>query len=246
MTSSVSKPVWVVIPAAGVGKRMQLELPKQYLRINNKTVIEHTLDCFFDHEHVAGVVVALNLSDPYWKDLEVHSKDKPLYTVDGGENRSDSVIRGLDFLNDTIGLDKDSWVMVHDAVRPCLNKSDIDSLLTLCDSEVIGGLLASPVRDTMKRAVENSKNAKEKKVLATESRENLWHAQTPQMFRLDELKNSLQHCKDQNLTITDESSAMENIGHQPILVEGSHNNIKVTHPSDFELVTLLLSNKRDI
>ncbi|MCL4168904.1 UNVERIFIED_CONTAM: hypothetical protein GTU68_021709, partial [Idotea baltica] len=204
---------------------------------------EHTLDVFFEHEQVAGVVVVLHPNDPYWKELNIQSKGKVLYTVSGGENRSDSVMQGLQYLKNEIGLDADSWVMVHDSVRPCLLKTDIDVLLRICNDASIGGILASPVRDTMKRVGIDLINTNKNKVLSTESRENLWHALTPQVFRLDDLNNALKYCEDNDLAITDESSAMENMGHQPELVEGSHNNIKITHPSDIELATFFLDSK---
>ncbi|MCL4115020.1 UNVERIFIED_CONTAM: hypothetical protein GTU68_036134 [Idotea baltica] len=222
---------------------MLLDFPKQYLKINDKTVIEHTLDIFFNHDQVAGVVVVLHPSDPYWRDLNISSINKPLYTVNGGENRSDSVIQGLKCLQEEVGIKNNSWVMVHDSVRPCLLQTDIDSLLELRVDESVGGILASPVRDTMKRVNANLKHNK-KKVLATEPRENLWHAMTPQMFRLGDLSNALLHCREKNVNITDESSAMENMNYQPELVEGSHNNIKITHPSDIALAKFFLSEKK--
>ena len=232
--------VWVVIPAAGIGKRMQSDIPKQYLKINNKTVLEHTLNCFLTHDEVAGIIVVLNSDDYYWKTIKLSSNhDKPIYTVEGGKERSDSVMQGLDYLLMVEQLAKDSWVMVHDAARPCLIEKDINSLLSIRSNNTVGGILASPVRDTMKRSV-NNKNSKNV-ISNTESRDNLWHALTPQMFRIGELKSAIYHCLEKGITITDESSALEATGKEVELVEGSMNNIKITQQSDFEMATLLLN-----
>ena len=236
-------PVWVVIPAAGSGQRMQSELPKQYLKIHNKTLIEHTLDCFLEHDQVAGVIVVLSASDNCWQSLNIKSKSKPLLTVQGGSNRSDSVMQGLNYLDQINNVSESSWVLVHDAARPCLSKVDIDSLLAIRGTDCVGGLLASPVRDTMKRVVISEKNKQIKTVSQTESRENLWHAMTPQMFRLGALRNALEQCINKGLDVTDESSAMEFIGEKPIIVESIHNNIKVTLPSDIALAEFILSTK---
>lgn len=235
--------VWVVIPAAGSGQRMQSEVPKQYLKIHDKTVIEHTLDCFLQHDQIAGFVVVLSPDDHYWQSLNITDelKSKPIFTVEGGSDRCDSVMQGLKFLDETVEVPMESWVMVHDAARPCLSKTDIDSLLVIRDIDCIGGLLASPVRDTMKRAVTRESTDDVKVVSHTESRENLWHALTPQMFRLGSLRNALRHCQSKRLSVTDECSAMEQIGEQPIIVESIHNNIKITHPNDIALATFLLS-----
>jgi len=232
------KKVWVVIPAAGIGKRMQSDIPKQYLKINDKPVLEHTLNCFLFHPDVAGIIVVLNTDDYYWKNIKLSSShDKPIYTVEGGKERSDSVMQGLDYLSMVEQLPDDSWVMVHDAARPCLVDKDINSLLSIRAENNVGGILASPVRDTMKRAVSN-----ESIIFNTESRDDLWHALTPQLFRIGELKDAINHCLEKNITITDESSALEAMGKEVELVEGSMNNIKITQQSDFEMATLLLTS----
>ena len=165
----------------------------------------------------------------------------------GGSDRSDSVMEGLKYLEKIKKISKISWVIVHDAARPCLSREDLDAVLAIRETETIGGLLASPVRDTMKRSVifeiaeANSEISSINVVSHTESRKNLWHALTPQIFRLGALQNALSYCQNQRFEITDESSAMEYIGEKPLIVESIHNNIKVTHPSDFQLATFLLS-----
>ena len=233
--------VWVVIPAAGIGKRMQSDIPKQYLTINDKTILEHTLNCFTSHPDVAGIIVILSSDDYYWKKIKLSAEasKKPLYTVEGGKERSDSVMQGLDYLAMVERLDEKSWVMVHDAARPCLLKKDIDRLLSIRSDSCVGGILASPVRDTMKRAVVGE-NAGKNIISQTESRENLWHALTPQLFRLGEVKEALETCLEKGIVITDEASALEVMDKQVELVEGSSNNIKITQAADLELATLLL------
>ena len=233
--------VWVVIPAAGIGKRMQSDIPKQYLTINDKTILEHTLNCFTSHPDVAGIIVILSSDDYYWKKIKLSAEasKKPLYTVEGGKERSDSVMQGLDYLAMVERLDEKSWVMVHDAARPCLLKKDIDRLLSIRSDSCVGGILASPVRDTMKRALVGE-NAGKNIISQTESRENLWHALTPQLFRLGEVKEALETCLEKGIVITDEASALEAMDKQVELVEGSSNNIKITQAADLELATLLL------
>ncbi len=241
---SKQKKVWVVIPAAGIGKRMQSETPKQYIKINGKTILEHTLDCFISHPEVAGCVVALASEDPYWKSLNIHKTlgQFPLYTVEGGDERSDSVEQALDYLSVVEQLSDESWVMVHDAARPCLNQQDIRLLLSLkSEKNSHGGILASPVRDTMKRAKPDQTT-----ISKTESRDNLWHALTPQLFKLGELTSALRYCVETDVVVTDEASAMEAKNYTVSLVEGNSSNIKVTRPADLELATWLLSRKGEI
>jgi len=244
MTNTDSQSVWVVIPAAGIGKRMQNDIPKQYLKINNKTIIEHTLDCFISHPAIAGVIVVLNTDDFYWKKNKLNTKPSqiPIYTVEGGSERSDSVMQGLDYLLMVERLSEDSWVMVHDAARPCLLKTDIDKLLAIRNESCVGGILASLVRDTMKRAIEKNIVKTNARISHTESRENLWHALTPQLFKLGELKNALEDCLEKGIAVTDEASAMEALGKQVELVEGSMSNLKITQPEDLVLAELLLGS----
>jgi 2-C-methyl-D-erythritol 4-phosphate cytidylyltransferase len=232
--------VWVVVPAAGIGKRMQSEIPKQYIKIKGKTILEHTLDCFINHPEVAGCVVALASEDPYWKSLSVHASegDFPLYSVEGGDERSESVAQALEYLSVVGKLKEDSWVMVHDAARPCLSQQDITRLLSLKSEDGNGGILASPVRDTMKRA-----KSGQAIISHTESRDDLWHALTPQLFKLGELTTALEYCFENGIDVTDEASAMEAKNYKVSLIEGDSSNIKVTRPADIELATWLLSQK---
>jgi 2-C-methyl-D-erythritol 4-phosphate cytidylyltransferase len=222
---------WAVIPAAGAGKRMQSDIPKQYLQINGKPIIEYTLEVFTKHPDIESVIVAISDTDEYWGELPV-SKHPKVKTTGGGIERCHSVMNCLDYLSDI--ADESNWVLVHDAARPCLKSTDIDKLINDV-SGTDGGLLALPVRDTMKRS--NDRHVSE-----TVSREGLWHALTPQMFRLHNLQLALKAVIDSGELVTDESLAMERAGYRPLLVEGRPDNIKVTHNEDLYLATLYLTS----
>lgn len=230
-------PVWVVIPAAGVGARMQADRPKQYLSLAGKTVIEHTIACFTSHPAVAGIVVAVSVGDPYWQAMAARFTDA-IYPVPGGAERSGSVLNGLSYLRDGLQLPDKTQVLVHDAARPCLLRDDMNKLLSAGMNHTDGALLAMPVRDTMKRAV-----AGEQCVACTENRENLWHALTPQMAGLGVLTSALESAARHDVEITDEASALEYVGLQPLLVEGQASNIKITRPADLALAAFFLSQK---
>ncbi len=230
----MSNKVWVVIPAAGVGSRMQADRPKQYLPLAGKTVIEHTLACFDTHPAVEGIVVSIGDDDPYW--LELPRDGRKVFTASGGKERADSVLNGLNYLLETLGIKPETWVLVHDAARPCLHRTDLDKLLAVRDGhEAAGALLAVPVRDTMKRAQPDSPH-----VSHTEERNGLWHALTPQMAQLGVLQEALAHALKKGVSITDEASALEYAGLHPMLVEGDARNIKITRPADLALAEFFL------
>ena len=241
-----SVPFWVIIPAAGLGQRMQSEIPKQYLKINNKTVIEHTLECFINHPKIAGVVVVKHSEDSYWDQLHYKFQTTPVFTTEGGVDRNDSVLQGIKYLMNIKQLAADTWVMVHDAARPCLPKTDIDALLSIRQSDCIGGILASPVRDTMKRVSKINEDQSDSLMVShTESREGLWHALTPQMFRLSKLFEAIRYCQNNNIMVTDDCSAMAALGLNPIIVEVSHNNIKVTYADDIALASFFIKQNNN-
>jgi len=227
----------VVVPAAGIGKRMQADCPKQYLHIAGKTIIEHTLTNLLEHNQVKRVIVVLNANDQSFAQLAIASHPR-IEVVEGGQERCDSVLAGLNYLRED-----EEWVLVHDAARPCLAKSDLTALLQLADQGNIGGILASPVRDTMKRAYFSKKN-EQSFIEHTESRENLWHALTPQFFNCVTLRRALDEAIKQNATITDEASAIEYIGEKVILVEGRASNIKITQPEDLLLAEFYLTRQQ--
>lgn len=222
---------WAVIPAAGIGRRMGAERPKQYLELLGRSVIEHSLERFLSHPRIDGVVVALHPDDRYWAGLRIQAQ-KPLLTVTGGAERCDSVLRALQALRGRAAAE--DWVLVHDAARPCLHPADIDRLLAALDDDPVGGILATPVRDTMKRDDGAGRIAR------TEERTGLWHALTPQMFRLGRLLEALEQARAAGALVTDEASAMERLGERPRLVEGRGDNLKITHPEDLAHAELIL------
>jgi len=217
---------WAVIPAAGVGARMAADRPKQYLQLGGQTILEHSLDCFLDHPCVKGVVVSVAADDPYWPGLRC-ANDPRIQRAAGGQERADSVLNALLLLHAQGAADSD-WVLVHDAARPNLARSDLDRLLAELADDPVGGLLAVPARDTLKRA-----DAKGR-VTATIDRSTVWQAYTPQMFRLGALHRALADSLVADVAITDESSAIEWAGQAPRLIEGRSDNIKVTRPEDLE------------
>ena len=236
-----TKQFWAIVPAAGVGKRMLADRPKQYLTLQNKTVIEHTLDKLLSLNEISGVVLSISETDEYWPELKYHS-DKPVLITHGGKERSDSVLNALTFLNNKLSETENTWVLVHDAARPCVRKDDIQKLIKQGSLSDDGGLLALPVRDTMKRSAPSTSDDKDK-IQETVDRNGLWHALTPQMFKLDILYKALCDAQKNNSSITDDASAMELAGYKPILVEGHEDNIKITRAFDLQLAHLFLANQ---
>lgn len=223
-----------MIPAAGIGTRMGMDTPKQYLKLCGKCILEYTLELFCMHERIEGVIVVLAENDTYWETLPAAS-NKKIQTTIGGVERCHSVQNGLKMLKDIAS--PDDWVMVHDAARPCLHIDDIDKLIQTMNAQSIGGILAIPVRDTMKRTGTINE------VTETVSREGLWHALTPQMFQLSMLDSALEMAISNNVLVTDEAQAIEMTGERPVLVEGHPDNIKITHQSDLPLAELFLSRR---
>ncbi len=219
---------WAVVPAAGVGKRMGSDRPKQYLSLQGKPIIQHTLERLAA-TGIKGMVIALSTTDPYWQDVQL---SVPVMRVAGGVERFHSVLNGLHYLQQYAS--SDDWVLVHDAARPCVRVEDIQRLMHNLATHPVGGLLALPVRDTMKRS--DTENA----IVKTISREQLWHALTPQMFRLQMLIKALEMVLTQQKTVTDDAQAIELLGEKPVLITGHADNIKITHPQDLQLAELFL------
>lgn len=226
--------VWAVVPAAGIGSRMRSDKPKQYLLLNNKPVLQHTLERLASHPQIKGIVVALADNDPWWPDLNLEL-DCELLLAKGGSERADSVLSALHAL--AMHTEDDPWVMVHDAARPCLRHEDIDGMLSTLMTHQVGGILGVPVTDTVKRA--DNQNT----IVETVDRHGLWRAATPQMFHLKLLSKSLEVAAKQGLTVTDEASAMELAGWQPMMVEGHQDNIKITVPQDLALAALFMQQQ---
>ncbi len=226
---------WALVPAAGVGARMGGAIPKQYLELAGRPLMAHTLEVLLGHPRLGGVMVVLGAGDAWWPTLGMVDRDGLMVTV-GGAERCHSVVNGLAALA-AAGAGDDDWVLVHDAARPCLRRTDVSRLMDELAGHAVGGLLGLPVRDTMKRADANGA------VQGTVSREGLWHALTPQMFRLGPLRAALEVALAVGGMVTDEAEAMERAGHRPCLVEGSPDNIKVTHPADLALAALYLEER---
>lgn len=223
---------WVVVPAAGIGSRMQADRPKQYLPLADTTVLEYTLNQLLSHPRVRGVIVSLAEYDQYWPDLSIAS-DPRVIAVAGGEERCHSVLNGLKKMMTYAG--PADWVMVHDVARPCLSHSELDSLFSAAETATVDGfVLGVPVRDTMKQTTQQGV------VETSPDRSRLWHAFTPQMFRLGELLAAIDTCLQQGMQVTDEASAMEQCGHSVQMVAGSANNIKITRPEDLPLAEFIL------
>lgn len=230
--SSSTPAFWVVIPAAGVGRRMGAERPKQYLEVAGRTIIEHTLSRFLEFPGLQRIVVALGEQDSYWP-LLTCSSDTRIERVNGGHERADSVYNALLALR-TRAVDTD-WMLVHDAARPCLARDDLARLIDGLRDHPVGGILATPARDTMKRVNDAGE------IEVTVDRATLWHAQTPQMFRFGPLLQSLQLARQRGWTLTDEASALEQAGLRPRVVEGCADNIKITCPEDLAYAEWLLN-----
>lgn len=213
---------------------MGAAVPKQYLQLQNSTVLEASLSCFLRHPDIVGVVVALHENDNMFSKLEI-SSDKPIHTVVGGDTRAHSVNVALNKVKKISA--KNDFVLVHDAVRPCLSEADLDLLIHQLQDDEVGGILATPISDTIKQAKQNCADLE---VSNTVDRTHLWKAMTPQMFRLDVLHKALNYCFDNNLKATDEASAVEAIGLSVKLIEGRSDNIKITRPEDLHLAELIM------
>jgi len=224
---------WAIVPAAGSGSRMAADIPKQYLKILGKTILEHTVERLASHPQISGVVVAIAADDKHFSTLSFNT-DKPVIKTLGGAERCHSVKNAL--YEVTRHAKDQDWILVHDAARPCLRHEDLDKLFKILSSHMVGGLLGYPVKDTMKRADDKLR------VAETVDRSHLWHALTPQMFRLHLIKKVLNDSIAKGIVVTDESSAMEQAGYQPKLVEGHADNIKITTPEDLAVAEALLSH----
>jgi 2-C-methyl-D-erythritol 4-phosphate cytidylyltransferase len=215
---------------------MTAEIPKQYLPLRGRTIIEHTLGRFLSHPRIAGVVVAVAADDTIWPTLGVAGHPR-IRRIAGGAERCHSVLNALKALASS-GCGGD-WALVHDAARPCLRGGDIDAMLGALSDHPVGGILAVPVRDTMKRA--NGSHT----ITATVDRTGLWHALTPQMFRVAPLADAIERALESGVVVTDEAQAMELAGQAPKLVEGHADNIKITRPQDLALAELYLRYQED-
>lgn len=232
---------WAVIPAAGIGSRFGSQTPKQYLKLLDKTILEHTIEKFLQCDWIEGVVVAIRDDDPFWSKLSVATHSRVINVIGGGE-RADSVLNGLSHLS-SIAAEHD-WVLVHDAARPCITKQQLNAMKSALENEAVGGIMAQPASDTIKvsEAPNSVSQTELSSVQSTIDRNHVWLAQTPQMFRLSTLKNALEVAFNNNQLVTDEASAIELSGLAVKLFPGSRNNIKITVRDDLPLAEAIIKN----
>jgi len=216
-----------VIAAAGIGKRVGANIPKQYLPLLGKTIIEHSIAPFLNHPDIKKVIVSIAENDLWFAQLAV-AKNPKVKVVIGGKERVDSVLCALKV------LPQEGYVLVHDAARPCIKGTDIDKLINTAVHSKHGAILGTRVRDTMKRSDSDGH------ISHTVSRTNLWHALTPQMFENKVLINAIESAEFPQ-QITDEASAMEMAGFTVAIIEGRSDNLKVTREEDLTLAELYLS-----
>ena len=224
---------YAIVPAAGSGSRFGAEKPKQYLDLLGRPLIYHSLAALTACPDIERVWVVLAPDDPWWPRYDWSGLGAKLETLRcGGATRAASVANGLQAAA-MVAAD-DDWVLVHDAARPCLSAAMLDRLFAELADDPVGGLLAVPVADTLKRA------DGEQRVAATEPRDGLWQAQTPQMFRYGRLQKSLEN----QMAVTDEAGAIEALGLKPKLVRGDATNLKVTWPADLALAAMILRARK--
>lgn len=231
----VSETLYAVVPAAGIGTRMGAEIPKQYLELQGKTILQHTLQTLTAFYSLEKIMVPISANDQWFANQPASNHEK-IQTCQGGSERFESVLNGLNALIDQ-GAELDAWVMVHDVARPCIFPSDLEKLFSARSEQ--GAILALEVRDTMKRTDD------EGRIIDTVERKHLWHALTPQLAPLGVLRDAISKCVSDGVSITDEASALEYVGLKPIAVAGHPSNIKVTRPEDLELAAFFLSHSDD-
>ncbi len=232
---------WAVVPAAGTGSRLNPDIPKQYLSLDGQTVLERSLARLDALAMISATVLVLRAGDNRADSLFEAGADtraRQMIRGEGGDDRCQSVLNGLYQLKSR--AESSDWVLVHDAARPCVRVADMLRLLEVVAEHPVGGLLAVPVTDTLKQADD------ERRVHRTIDRRRLWAAQTPQVFRYGLLLEALQQATTRGYAVTDESSAMELAGHQPVIVQGSPDNIKITWPHDLALASLMLRSQDEM
>lgn len=216
-----------IIPAAGIGRRFGTQCPKQYWQIQGKTILEHSLSKFLYHPKIEKIVVVIHPEDKLWPQFRYEAYFDKVITAVGGVERCHSVLNGLHALAPF--SQAQDWVLVHDAVRPCVRISDIDKLISSVENHPIGGILGMRVSDTLKRTNEQNQ------IVNTLNRENIWQALTPQMFRMEILFQALEKSVQNKNPVTDEAAAIESLGFIPLIIQGHRENIKITHNEDLAL-----------
>ncbi|REC94257.1 2-C-methyl-D-erythritol 4-phosphate cytidylyltransferase [Kushneria indalinina] len=231
----MSAPQWLIVPAAGRGTRMRAACPKQYLLLDDRAVLACTLARLHEAFPEATLLLCLDAEDQWF-----HESMVPFarwQRLDGGDERVDSVRAGIDWL--AAHAHSDDWVLIHDVARPCVTVADLHHLLETIRHDPVGGLLAAPVTDTLKRQDTHQR------VEATVARQGLWRAMTPQGFRYGVLREAFEQAASEHFLMTDEASGVEQLGHAPLLVTGRSDNLKITHPEDLALVAQILRAQQD-
>lgn len=222
----------IIIPAAGAGNRMASAIPKQYLPLCGKPILSHSIQTFFSCPRIASINLALSAEDFFWRSLTLDSNSRLVLHYTGGDTRAQTVLNTLEAMRPNVA--EDDWILVHDAARPGLTSALLNQLLDTLEHDAVGGLLALPLADTLKQS-----NA-DQRVEKTIPREQLWQAQTPQMFRFSLLQKAL---ADFEGSPTDEAQAVEAMGLRPKLVVGSMRNMKITYPQDLQLMEILMQKE---
>lgn len=234
--TSLSPVIYPLIVAAGVGKRFGTAVPKQYTQIRGETVLQHSVKAISHLVGLAACYVVISAEDNIAQSLNFAV---PVTFVVGGMERMHSVFHGVKAIWQGCPKPDNTWVMIHDAARPCVKPCDIQRLIQQSTTHSAGGILAVPVRDTVKQSQPNNGINYSK---ATIDRNTLWLAQTPQIFPLEKLYHYLKQAIEQAIPFTDEASLFEYFGEYPLLIEGSHSNIKLTFPEDLVFAEVFLAN----
>ena len=225
---------FLVVPASGIGHRMNSTIPKQYIILENGlTILDQCLNTILSNDLISGFIVALDKKDSYFKTSEFAKDPKLISIATGGKERFHSVLNTLNALDQT--AKPNDWVLVHDAVRPCIRKEDINKLIEELADDKVGGILANRIVDTVKQKNNGG-------LVSTIDRQKLYIAQTPQMFRYAILKDSIEKAIKSNMHITDESEALESLNYSIRIVEGSSSNIKITTQEDIHLANYFLKH----
>ena len=225
---------FLIVPASGIGQRMNSTIPKQYIILENGlTILDQCLNTILSNDLISGFIVALNKKDSHFKSSDFAKDPKLISITSGGKERFHSVLNALNALDQT--AKPNDWVLVHDAVRPCIRKEDINKLIEEVADDKVGGILANRIVDTVKQKNDDG-------LVSTIDRQKLYIAQTPQMFRYDILKDSIEKAIKSNMHITDESEALESLNYSIRIVEGSSTNIKITTQEDIHLANYFLKH----
>ncbi|MEI4259883.1 MAG: 2-C-methyl-D-erythritol 4-phosphate cytidylyltransferase [Candidatus Dasytiphilus stammeri] len=239
MDNNISQNITAIIPAAGLGRRMQSSCPKQYLTIGSKTILEHAISVLVEHPAIQHIIIVINCEDHWFELLPIVNNIRVSTTL-GKMTRSQSVMAGLQAIHHPT-----DWILIHDAVRPCLDRQDVDQLLKITTNtsgghcSPVGGILVNPVCDTIKCSRE------EQYIIShTIDRKNLWHALTPQLFPFKILYSCLLRVLELGIELTDDCSALEYCGYHPGLIVGHRNNIKVTYPEDLTIASVYLQEQQ--